>query len=48
MNAAEDFMLLVLHTHVVAAPKAILNLQPLESVEELAKMIIVYITAMIK
>lgn len=44
MDTAEDFMLLMLHTHVVAAAKAILNLQSVESVQELAKMIVVNFT----
>ena len=41
MDSAEDFMLLMLHTHVVAAAKVILDLQPVETVQDLAKMIIV-------
>ena len=44
MNTAEDFMLLMLHTHVVAAAKAIVNIQPVESVQELAKLVIVNCT----
>ena len=41
MDSAEDFMLLMLHTHVVATAKVILDLQPVETVQDLAKMIIV-------
>ena len=44
MNAAEDFMLLVFHAHRVAAAKTIQVLNPLESVQDLAKLIIVYCT----
>lgn len=42
MNAAEDFLLLLLHTHVVAAADAIqANITSVESVAELAKLIVV-------
>lgn len=44
MNAAEDFMLLMLHTHVVAAAKTIQALNPVECVEDLAKLILVNYT----
>ena len=41
MNAAEDYFLLLLHTHVVAAAKTIMKLNPQSSVTELARLIIV-------
>lgn len=42
MNAAEDFLLLLLHTHVVAAADAIqANITSVESVAELARLIVV-------
>ena len=33
MNSSEDFMLLLLHTHVVAAANAIQDLSPCQSVQ---------------
>ena len=39
MNAAEDFMLLILHTHVVAAARTIHKLNPVVKVQDLAKLI---------
>lgn len=44
MNAAEDFMLLMLHTHVVAAAKTIQTVNPAESFQDLAKLILVNFT----
>ena len=44
MNAAEDFMLLILHTHVVAAARTIHELNPVEKVQDLAKLIVVNYT----
>ena len=41
MNAAEDFMLLLLHTHVVAAAKTIMELVPVTDPSELARLILV-------
>ena len=41
MNASEDFLLLVVHTHVVATPKAIQSFNPTEFVTDVAKMIVV-------
>jgi len=41
MNAAEDFMLLLLHTHVVAAAKVMQSINPNETVADLAKLIVV-------
>lgn len=41
MNAAEDFVLLLLHTHVVAAAKVIQSINPTETVADLAKLIVV-------
>lgn len=40
MNAAEDFMLLLLYTHIVAAAKTILSLNPTKSVVDLAKAVV--------
>ena len=40
MNASEDFLLLVVHTHV-AAPKAIQSFNPTEFVTNVTKMIVV-------
>ena len=44
MNAAEDFMLLILHTHVVAAARTLHELNPVEKVQDLAKLIVVNYT----
>ncbi len=44
MNAAEDFQLLMLHTHIVAAARTIQALNPVESVVDLAKLTIVNYT----
>ena len=44
MNAAEDFMLLILHTHVVAAARTIHELNPGVKVQDLAKLIVVNYT----
>ena len=41
MNASEDFLLLLVHSHVVAAAKVMQSINPTESVTELAKMIVV-------
>lgn len=41
MNAAEDFLLLLLHAHAVAAAKAILSHNPTDSLEELSRRIVV-------
>ncbi len=41
MNAAEDFMLLLLHTHVVAGAKMMQSINPTETVADLAKLIVV-------
>ena len=41
MNAAEDFMLLLLHAHTIAAAKVVMMLTPTDSVMELAKAIVV-------
>lgn len=41
MNAAEDFLLLLLHTHTVAAAKTILDCTPVSSVSDLARRIVV-------
>ena len=40
MNAAEDFLLLLLHTHIVAAANVIVSMNPTESVSELAQCIV--------
>ena len=40
MNAAEDFMLLVLHAHIVSAGRAIQSINPTTDVRELAKAIV--------
>lgn len=40
MNAAEDFLLLLLHTHCVAAAKTVLAYNPTESVTQLADYIV--------
>lgn len=40
MNASEDFLLLLLHTHVVASAEAILSYIPLDSVSDLSKVIV--------
>ena len=40
MNASEDFLLLVVHAHVVAAAKVMQSMNPTDSVAELAKMIV--------
>ena len=40
MKAAEDFLLLVLHAHVVVAAEEVDSLCPCESVEDLAKLVI--------
>ena len=39
MNTAEDFMLLLVHTHVVAAPEAIQSITP-DEVVQLAKAVV--------
>ena len=41
MNAAEDFLLLLLHTHVVAAAKVLQSVNPVTSVSDLASAIAV-------
>lgn len=41
MNSSEDFMLLLLHTHVVAAANAIQDLSPCQSVQNLARLILI-------
>ena len=41
MNAAEDFLLLLLHTHVVVAAKVLHSVNPVTSVSELATAIAV-------
>ena len=41
MNAAEDFLLLLLHAHTVAAANAILSYNPTDSATELASYIVV-------
>ena len=41
MNTAEDFLLLPLHTHVVAAAKTIMHFYPQTSVTDLAKLVAV-------
>ena len=41
MNSAEDFLLLLLYSHTIAAAKTIQSLNPLTSVVELAKEIII-------
>lgn len=41
MNSAEDFLLLLLHSHTISAAKAIQSLNPLTSVVELATAIII-------
>ena len=40
MNAAEDFMLLILHAHVIAAARAIINQCPNIPVGDLANSIV--------
>ena len=40
MNAAEDFLLLLLHTHVVAAAKAMQSVHPTETVADLARLVV--------
>ena len=40
MKAAEDFLLVVLHAHVVAAANELMQLLPCESAIELAKLVI--------
>ena len=41
MNAAEDFLLLLLHAHVVSSAEAIISEVSVESVADLAKLIVV-------
>ena len=41
MNSCEDFLLLLLHTHAVAAAKVIQNFNPQDSASELANAIFV-------
>ena len=41
MNAAEDFLLLLLHTHVVAAARVMQSINPTANVADLAKLIII-------
>ena len=41
VNAAEDFLLLLLHTHTVAAAKVLMSLTPTESAIELARAVVV-------
>lgn len=41
MNAAEDFMLLLLHTHVIAAAKVMQSLHVTENIADLVKLIVV-------
>lgn len=41
MNAAEDLLLLLLHTHVVAAAKVLQSVNPVSSVSDLASPIAV-------
>lgn len=41
MNAAEDYFLLLLHAHAVAAAKTIMNLNPQTCVKELARLVVV-------
>ena len=40
MNAAEDFLLLLLHTHVVAAAKAMQSVHPTKTVVDLAGLVV--------
>lgn len=40
MLHAEDFMLLILHTHTVAAAKALLKDNPTTTVQELARLVL--------
>ena len=40
MNAAENFMLLLVHAHVVAAAKVMQSLTPTDTVADLAKNIV--------
>ncbi len=40
-NAAKDYFLLMLHTHIVVAAKTIMKFNPQTSVTELARLIIV-------
>ena len=40
-NASEDFLLLLLHAYTIAAAKVIMSLTPTESVQELARAIVV-------
>ena len=40
MNAAEDFLLIILHTHVVASAKAVMNYNPMNSVYKIAEAIL--------
>ena len=47
MKACEDFMLIVLHSHTVAASKHILSTMQFEKVQDLAKEIVVRYTAKI-
>ena len=41
MNAAEDYLLLLLHTHVVAAVNTVMKFNPQTSVHDLARSIII-------
>ena len=41
MNAAEDYLLLLLHTHVVAAANTVMKFNPQTSVHDLARLIII-------
>ena len=41
VNAAEDFLLLLLHTHTVAAAKVLMSLTPTESAIELGRAVVV-------
>ena len=41
MNTSEDFLLLLVHTHVFAATKVMQSINPTESIADLAKMIVV-------
>ena len=40
MNAAEDFMLLLLHTHIIAAAKVIQSCNQVDTIADLAKLIV--------
>ena len=41
MNAAEDFLLLLLHTHIIAAAEAMQSLKQMDNVVDLAKAVVV-------